>query len=45
VKGVEHGDGIGELVADGVRVAAERLQGGGLDAGVNSSPCSISQPA
>ena len=33
MEGVEHGDGIGELVADGVRVAAEPLQGGVLDAG------------
>ncbi|MBO0879701.1 MAG: hypothetical protein J2P17_04890 [Mycobacterium sp.] len=33
VERVEHGDRVWELVADGVGVAAERVQGGVLDAG------------
>ena len=31
VEGVEDGDRVGQLVADRVRVAAERVQGGLLD--------------
>ena len=30
---VQHGDGFGQLIADRVRVAAERVQRGGFDAG------------
>ena len=33
VEGVEHRDGVGQLVADRVGVAAERVQRGVLDAG------------
>ena len=31
MEGVEDGDGVGELVVDGVLVAVERVQGGDLD--------------
>ena len=31
VEGVEHGDGVGQLVADRVGIATERVQGGMLD--------------
>jgi hypothetical protein len=33
VEGVEHGDGVGQFVADSVGVAAERIEGGVLDPG------------
>ena len=44
MEGAEHGDGIGELAADGVRVTLERLQGGVLDAG-GGLPALLDQPA
>ena len=31
MEGVEHGDGVGQLVADRVGIATERVQGGMLD--------------
>ena len=31
LEGVEHGDGVGQLVADRVGIATERVQGGMLD--------------
>jgi hypothetical protein len=40
---VEHGDGVLELVVDGVLVAVERVEGGDLDAGRKASPRSTSQ--
>jgi len=43
VEGVEHGDGIVEVVADGVVVAVGRVQGGLLTPAWNSGPRASSQ--
>ena len=40
---VEHGDGVLELVVDGVLVAVERVESGDLDAGVEGLTRSTSQ--
>lgn len=40
---VDHGDGLRQFVADGVGVAAERVQGGDFDSLVKSGPCALSQ--
>ncbi len=45
VEGVEDGDGVGELVADRVGIAMERVQGACSTAPMNSVPCCPSQPA
>ena len=45
VERVEHGDRVGQLVADRVGVATERVQGGLVIPAVNSSGCALSQAA
>ena len=41
VEGIQHGGGVGEFVIDRVLVAAERVQGGDLDAGLERLPALV----